>query len=78
MMLCGATLFGAKRARFAGVPTHSPPDNAGEYVAAYLGKPRSPRPRWSICQAAYCRASTIPGSLKARVLFYLHVTGLAI
>ena len=44
MMLCGATLFGAKRAHFAGVPTHSPPGNAGDASRHTRSKAPFPAP----------------------------------
>ena len=43
-MLCGATLFGAKRAHFAGVPTHSPPGNAGDASRHTRSKAPFPAP----------------------------------
>ena len=43
-MLCGATLFGAKRAHFAGVPTHSPQGNAGDASRHTWSKAPFPAP----------------------------------
>ncbi len=73
-MLCGATLFGAKRAHFAGVPTHSPPGNAGD--ASRHTRSKAPFPAPSV---VHLPGRLLPGfhsspALKARVLFISHVT----